>query len=306
LNRIVREKDTGRKSELKIMGNNEEDKKQKQEYIPENKENLSDRIRYDESYDIELDDFTRSSDTRISRGSRNKRNTRKSTENSTLFKSVPWLVIVLSLLGFIVIMFAFFMEERNKKEASAPVIEDPPARSAVQAELDGLSWIEQDFLPINRFSRPGTLLEAVDGIVIHNIGNPNTTAEQNRNYFANVVPAEGIFASSHFIICMDGRILQCVPIDEIAYASNARNVDTLSIEVCHPDETGRFTEESYASAIRLTAWLSVRFGLSAGDVIRHFDVERESAPKECPRYFVENEDAWERFREDVQRAIDRG
>jgi len=28
--------------------------------------------------------------------------------------------------------------------------------------------------------------------------------------------------------------------------------------------------------------------------------------KECPRYFVENEDAWVQFKADVQRVIDRG
>jgi len=262
-------------------------------------EKQSDRLRL---YDTELDDFTGSPDSRNLRNTRNVRNTK---ELSKVYKSVPWFVIGLSVLGLIVIMFAFFMEQRNNREGSG-VTTAPPTDSAVQAELNDLSWIEQDFLPLNRFSRPGTSLEAVNGIVIHNIGNPGSTAEQNRNYFANVVPAEEIFASSHFIICLDGTVLQCVPVDEIAYASNARNADTLSIEVCHPDETGRFTDESYNAAVRLTAWLCLRFGLTSEDVIRHFDVERESGPKECPRYFVENEDAWEQFKADVQREIDRG
>ena len=41
-------------------------------------------------------------------------------------------------------------------------------------------WIEQDFLPVNDYSRPGTSLGSVNGIVVHYTGNPGTTAEQNK------------------------------------------------------------------------------------------------------------------------------
>ena len=281
------------------MDNNEEKNIQEQVSAEDFDITQSDRLRL---YDTELDDFTGIADSRNPRGARNVSNTK---ELSKLYKSVPWLVIALSVLGFIVIMFAFFMEQRNNRESSG-FTDVPPMNSTVQAELNGLTWIEQYFLPLNRFSRPGTSLETINGIVIHNIGNPNSTAIQNRNYFANVVPVEEIFASSHFIICLDGSVIQCVPVDEIAYASNARNADTLSIEVCHPEETGKFTDESYSTAVMLTAWLCIRYNLTSEDVIRHFDVERETGPKECPRYFVENEDAWEQFKADVQREIDRG
>lgn len=95
------------------------------------------------------------------------------------------------------------------------------------------------------------------------------------------------------------RDLQCVPTWEVVYASNERNSDTVSIEVCHPDETGKFTEETYRSLVQLTSWLCVKFGLSEEDVIRHYDV----TGKICPKYFVEDENAWEDFRTDVGRAI---
>ena len=288
------------------MENNEKKKirkpeqKHEQEHSEDYDLNQNDRLRL---FDTELDDFDGIAD---SRSPRRSPGSRKTYELSPVLKSVPWLVIVLSGLGLAVILFAFFMENRNGGGPGRQAIAEPPTNSVVQAELNGLSWIERDFLPVNRFSRPGTVLESVDGIVIHNIGNPNTTALQNRNFFANVVPREQIFASSHFIICLDGSVIQCVPVDEIAYASNIRNADTLSIEVCHPDETGKFTDESYIAAVRLTAWLCIRYNLTSEDVIRHFDVVRESGPKECPRYFVVNEDAWEQFKADVQREIDRG
>ena len=84
-----------------------------------------------------------------------------------------------------------------------------------------------------------------------------------------------------------------------AYASNDRNGDTISIECCHPDDTGAFNTVTYQSMVQLTAWLCNRFGLTSQDVIRHYDV----TGKICPKYFVEHEDAWEQFKADVQQQI---
>ena len=76
-------------------------------------------------------------------------------------------------------------------------------------------------------------------IVIHYVGNPGTTAKANRNYFESLSSGETeTYASSHFIVGLEGEVIQCIPLTEIAYASNIRNEDTVAIEVCHPDETG--------------------------------------------------------------------
>ena len=171
----------------------------------------------------------------------------------------------------------------------------PRGRSLVQDNLSDLDWVTPAFLPVNEYSRPDTLIYEVNAVVIHYIGNPGTTAMQNRNYFENLRNTRETYASSNFIVGLDGEILQCVPIDEVAYASNTRNDDTVSIELCHPDETGMFTEETYLAAVRLTKWICEQYGLSAEHIIRHYDV----SGKECPRYFVENEEAWEQFKTDV-------
>ena len=211
-----------------------------------------------------------------------------------------WVAGALFSAALIIIVFAFVMEARANRLANVSVEIPTEHISTIQMELDALNWVEQDFLPINDFSRPGTPLETVNGIVIHNIGNPGTTALQNRNYFASLAERQYRYASSNFIICLDGTIIQCIPVNEIAYASNERNYDTISIEVCHPDDTGRFTAESYAALVRLTTWLCIRFDLSSSDVIRHFDVQGST---DCPRYFVVNENAWEMFKNDVELAI---
>ena len=225
---------------------------------------------------------------------------RVSKKKSLMVYGVPLYVIVIAAVALIVIIFAFVMEANSNRDSGSSRGSRLRLGSEVQLELDELNWVEQEFLPLNEYSRPGTRLEQVNGIVIHNIGNPGTTAMQNRNFFANLAITHETKVSSNFIVCLDGTILQCVPVDEVAYASNERNDDTISIEVCHPDDTGQFTHESYISAIRLTAWLCDKFGLTTDDVIRHYDVQG----KECPRYFVENEDAWETFRADVEREME--
>ena len=160
-------------------------------------------------------------------------------------------------------------------------------------------WIEQNLIRKNIYSRPAVSLREVNDIVVHYVANPGSTAEQNRNYFDNLADQGqegGTSASAHFVIGLEGEIIQCVPIDEIAYASNNRNYDTISIECCHPDETGKFSDATYEALVKLTAWLCDAVKIGREDVIRHYDV----SGKACPLYFVEHEDAWKQFKEDVK------
>ena len=161
--------------------------------------------------------------------------------------------------------------------------------------------VKQDFLTVNEWSRPGTPLEEVNAVVIHYVGNPSTTAQANRNYFESLSSGElGVYASSHFIVGLQGEVVQCIPLTEIAYASNTRNNDTVAIEVCHPDETGKFSSVTYQQAVELTAWLCQEFRLDPEqDVIRHYDV----SGKICPKYYVDHPESWEQFQKDVAEAM---
>ena len=175
----------------------------------------------------------------------------------------------------------------------------------IQADTTSVQWegappINVELLTPNEWSRPQIALEQIDGIVVHYTANPGSTAQQNHDYFEGLKDSQSTKASSHFIIGLDGEVIQCIPSSEWAYASNDRNRDTLSIECCHPDESGQFTDATYQSLVQLTGWLCHRFDLSAEDVIRHYDV----TGKDCPKYFVEHEDAWVQFRQDVQEYAD--
>jgi N-acetylmuramoyl-L-alanine amidase len=180
--------------------------------------------------------------------------------------------------------------------------------------------LEKKFLTINEFSRPGKHLIGVKGIVIHWVANPKTSAMFNRNFFESLkdqktptVPGVGNlkenvnhrYASAHFIIGLDGEIIQCLDETEMAYHVGALvytkialqklsaypNNCTLGIELCHPDWTGKFTDTTLQVARELILVLCEKYHLGRADVYRHFDV----TSKECPLYFVKNPAEWENF-----------
>lgn len=170
-----------------------------------------------------------------------------------------------------------------------------PNAPAPGQNIETPAFVEQQYLSMNS-SRNGLPLKKVRGIVIHYVGNPGTTAAQNRGYFNK----PNTTVNSHFIVGLKGEVLQCIPLAEQSCASNNRNADTISIETCHPDETGKFGDETYAALVRLTAWLADAYGLDTGSVIRHYDI----TGKQCPKYFVEHPKSWEQFQRDVQSGIE--
>ena len=186
-------------------------------------------------------------------------------------------VFVMVMILMLISLGSFYIASRHQNNVEA-------------YQVEGLS-IQHQFLTINPYSRSGKSLHRVNGIVIHYTANPGSTAKNNRNYFENLRYTKTASVSSHFIIGLDGEIIQCIPLNEIAYASNNRNRDTISIECCHLDESGKFNEETYNSLVKLVRALMKTYHLQNQDVIRHYDI----TGKICPKYFVEHEDQWKEF-----------
>lgn len=155
--------------------------------------------------------------------------------------------------------------------------------------------IDVQLLTINDWSRPGIAVSDIKKIVVHYLGNPETTAQENRDYFESLKNLQDTYMSANYVVGMDGEIIQCVPDGEVAWASNRANYYSISIENCHHDESGKFTDATYWSDVHLVAYLSERYDIDRDDIIRHYDV----TGKDCPKWYVDHPDDWEQFKDDV-------
>lgn len=161
----------------------------------------------------------------------------------------------------------------------------------------------------NQWSRPGRRMEFIKGVVIHWVANPGTTADQNRYFFELRKLGEKGYGSAHYIINLDGNVIQCVPDKEIAYHVGAKkykedarsklspypNDCTLGIECTHFNRKGEMTIETYESLIELTVNLCKKYNLRETDLYRHHDI----TGKDCHKWFVDHLDQWEKFKKNV-------
>ena len=199
--------------------------------------------------------------------------------------------VCIAVLAVIIIAAAVILITRPHKDRDrdTDIVE-------VLAEARIPSWIDKQIIASGASSRQGEKLSGMTAVVVHYVGSPGTSAQQNRDYYDQ----PGTKTSSHFIVGLDGEVIQCLPLDEKASATGKRNGDTISIEVCHTDENGEFTGKAYDSLVKLTAWLCKLCELDPdGGVIRHYD----ATGMKCPPYYVEHEDAWKALIEDVAAAM---
>lgn len=238
--------------------------------------------------------YERESPPRGKRGSSKRKRQRK---KRLLATGVLFLSAFFVLLGVCYTFRYFYRQMQGKKETATTeeVIQVPPL-TGVADKFPDLP-ITEDFLAVNEYSRPGLPLTTnPQYIVIHYTANPGSTAKENRDYFNNLKDTAQTYASAQFVIGLEGEIIQCVPCNEMAYCSNSLNEICISIEMCHPDDTGSFEDATYNNCVYLVARLMNYYHMDMDHLIRHYDV----TGKNCPKYFVEHEERWEVFKEFVR------
>ena len=174
--------------------------------------------------------------------------------------------------------------------------------------------IIKDLLTINEYSRPGLKLNKVQGVVVHWVANPNTSAKANRNFFENRRNGKSGYGSAHYIIDLDGSVILAIPPEEVAYHVGAEsyrseavkrlgtypNGTTLGIECTHVDWNGKMTSETYETLVLLCADLCKKYNLNPlTDLYRHYDI----TGKLCHKWFVDHPTEWESFKQKVKERI---
>jgi N-acetylmuramoyl-L-alanine amidase len=184
------------------------------------------------------------------------------------------------------------------------------------------NW-RNDFIPKNKYTRPGTLLKGVKKIVLHWTANFGGTAKNHVTYFGVTLPAQsklaeaqgkrGTYASAH--IFGDKTESVCIiPLNEVAYHANDvqkhnndgssyrgvkeispnANLCTLGYEMC-VEKDGTIHKDTINRAVNDIAALCKTYNLTEEDIVRHFDV----TAKDCPHPFVKDVKLFEGFKKQV-------
>lgn len=143
-------------------------------------------------------------------------------------------------------------------------------------------------------------------LVYHYTANDGDTAEANAKYFHNNV----VKASAHRFVD-DDSVTISVPDNYVAYHCGGglqgrdghrfykicTNTNSIGIEMCDTIKNGKYevSSKTRANAIALGKEIVKKYGIKKENVIRHFDV----TGKNCPVYFVKDEEAWKKFKDEI-------
>jgi N-acetylmuramoyl-L-alanine amidase len=176
-------------------------------------------------------------------------------------------------------------------------------------------WI-QSFLQINKFSRPGTKLLGVRGIVMHWTADPGATDENEVNYFDGADGGGGRYASAHIFVDRDSARLD-IPLNEVAYHANEKpckiprlqasipgyvggaNLTAIGVEMCI-EKDGTIHPDTISRTADVVGALCKQFKLNpVTDIYRHYDI----TGKNCPAPWVSSPQAFVDFKNKVNQLV---
>lgn len=154
----------------------------------------------------------------------------------------------------------------------------------------------QDLIPLNTpNNRRPAIKRRIEYIVVHNTGNPTSTARQERNWLTN--PSNKVTASFHYAVD-DNNIIQCIPDDEVTWQAGdgqgKGNINGLSFEIC---ESGNY-KQAEANAVKFIAEKLIEYGLTIDKVKPH----KFFSGKNCPHIILPY---WSDFIAKIQAEYDR-
>jgi len=180
----------------------------------------------------------------------------------------------------------------------------------------------KNHLPINLFSNPGTPLRGVMALAVHNTGNPGTDNNHTFRYFRNLQlqnPNDDRldrYAGTHYgtdptgsmqYIREEYRTYNCgaykyTEFKKQLFGSKYPNDWVISVEMHHPDSTGKPEIKTYNHLIDLSVNICDRYKLDPmTQIIRHYDV----TGKICPKWYVDHPELFEEFKKSVKLSLDK-
>ena len=178
--------------------------------------------------------------------------------------------------------------------------------------------IQQDLITPNNFSRSQEPLTDVRGLVLHWVAAPGQLADETRDFFEGRKNGKNGYGSAHFIVDLDGGIVQCIPTSEVAFHVGSSQLDpvskkiytdlcrtklgagnpnyrTIGIEHNHISWTGEFEDATLHASVQLAAKLCLDFKLDP--LTQIFTHQQIVGYKDCPRWFVSHPSELEEYRQ---------
>lgn len=149
-------------------------------------------------------------------------------------------------------------------------------------------------------------------VIIHYTGNQKADSSvSNCKYFQSANRK----ASAHFFVD-NTNILQSVELRDSAWAigcsqgykTNARNANTINIEMCCTAGNYTVSQQTQINSAYLAANMCKRLGITANlvdtYVLRHYDCVKSN--KQCPKQYVTNPNQWTQFKTWVKNILNTG
>jgi N-acetylmuramoyl-L-alanine amidase len=173
-------------------------------------------------------------------------------------------------------------------------------------------WRE-DFVKVNKFTRPGIKLSGVKKVVLHWTANPGGTASNHQRYFNGTAITSKTYASAHIFVDSKEAVV-IIPLNEMAYHANDvyernsagggyRGVPAISpnankysigVEMC-VEKDGTISDATVERSVQVIAELCKTYGLTEKDIVRHYDVTH----KPCPKPFIDHPEKFADFKAKV-------
>ncbi len=134
-------------------------------------------------------------------------------------------------------------------------------------------------------------------LTIHSTGNPNSTAQNERDNLANNNPDLKV---SFHIVVDDKQAIECIPFNEVAYhagdGKGSGNMASIGLEICE----GGNRERTLRNAIVLSAYILNKYGWGTDRLRQHYDW----SGKNCPR-ILRNTNRWTWFVSEIKKELDK-
>ncbi|MCR9038526.1 peptidoglycan-binding protein [Bacillus sp. L381] len=188
-----------------------------------------------------------------------------------------------------------------------------------------MSAYRNQYIDINKWTRPGIKNNGVKKLAVHYTANPGAPAANHYRYFGQTLPAQNrnlsekkqTFASAHIFVDRTEAIC-IIPLNEVAYHANDilqfvngqpyrgvaalkpnANFLSIGVELCI-EKDGTFHPDTIARAEQVCAELCKMYKLNPiNDIVRHYDITH----KICPAPWVNNSQGFADFKARVKKRM---